>query len=303
MQAIEIVGALTFLAIVGATFLLSLRSLVRRTWVVVDRVSLVAAALGLICIAYGYFIEPYRLTTTPIEIQTSKLRINSRIRIVQLSDLHSDPKPRLEPEIPNVVAALKPDVIVFTGDSINSPDGLPVFQKLLSSLSKIAPTFVVKGNWDASFWAHLPLFEGTGAQELNGKGVRSEIRGTPIWIAGISDGNESSLASMMKSIPESEFSVLLYHRPDLPREDGANHVDLYLAGHTHGGQIALPLYGAIVTLSKFGKRYEAGLFHEQEMWLYVNRGIGMEGGVAPRVRFWSPPEISVFDLVGTASTQ
>jgi predicted MPP superfamily phosphohydrolase len=73
-------------------------------------------------------------------------------------------------------------------------------------------------------------------------------------------------------------------------------VDLYCAGHTHGGQIAVPSYGALVTLSRFGKRYEAGLYREKSTTLYVNRGIGMEGGV-PRVRFWSRPELTVIDLV------
>ena len=54
-------------------------------------------------------------------------------------------------------------------------------------------------------------------------------------------------------------------------------MDLYCAGHIHGGQIALPFYGALVTLSKYGKRFEAGLYRVGETWLYVNRGIGMEG--------------------------
>ena len=79
-------------------------------------------------------------------------------------------------------------------------------------------------------------------------------------------------------------------------EVASEHMDLYCAGHTHGGQVALPLYGALITLSKYGKRYEAGLYHEKDTWLYVNRGIGMDGGFAPRVRFWSVPELTVIDI-------
>jgi len=60
--------------------------------------------------------------------------------------------------------------------------------------------------------------------------------------------------------------------------------------------VALPVYGALVTFSKFGKKYEAGLYREGQTWLYVNRGIGMEGGGAPRFRFWSRPEITVFEI-------
>ena len=75
-------------------------------------------------------------------------------------------------------------------------------------------------------------------------------------------------------------------------------VDLQLSGHTHGGQVRLPLYGALLTLSAMGKRFEAGLYRLGEMALYVNRGLGMEGGAAPRVRFLCRPEITVFDLLG-----
>jgi predicted MPP superfamily phosphohydrolase len=62
-------------------------------------------------------------------------------------------------------------------------------------------------------------------------------------------------------------------------------------------QIQLPFYGALVTLSKFGKKYEAGMYTVNETILYVNRGIGMEGGLAPRVRFLARPEITVFDII------
>ena len=74
-------------------------------------------------------------------------------------------------------------------------------------------------------------------------------------------------------------------------------VDLFCAGHVHGGQVGLPLYGALVTLSRHGKRYEAGLYQAGPMRMYVSRGIGMEGGSAPRVRFCSRPEIAVIEAV------
>jgi predicted MPP superfamily phosphohydrolase len=75
-------------------------------------------------------------------------------------------------------------------------------------------------------------------------------------------------------------------------------VDLYLCGHTHGGQIRLPLIGALVTSSKFWKRYEMGRYVEANTTLYVSRGIGMEGMGAPRARFLCPPEIELFEIRG-----
>ena len=98
-------------------------------------------------------------------------------------------------------------------------------------------------------------------------------------------------------MPSDAVHIFAHHYPDEIYEAAKHGVDLYLAGHTHGGQVALPLYGALVTLSRYGKRFEAGLYHVGETALYVSRGIGMEGGTAPRVRFWARPEIAVIDLV------
>ena len=73
-------------------------------------------------------------------------------------------------------------------------------------------------------------------------------------------------------------------------------VDLYLCGHTHGGQIRAPLYGALATSSRWGKRYEMGLYRERGTTLYVSRGLGVEGLGAPRARFLAPPEIVLWEL-------
>jgi predicted MPP superfamily phosphohydrolase len=82
----------------------------------------------------------------------------------------------------------------------------------------------------------------------------------------------------------------------------ASKIDLYLAGHTHGGQVALPFYGALITLSKTGKKYESGLHHLSNTYMYTNRGIGMEGGKAPRVRFCARPEVTVIDISNSSDS-
>jgi predicted MPP superfamily phosphohydrolase len=98
-------------------------------------------------------------------------------------------------------------------------------------------------------------------------------------------------------LPKDKFSIFLYHYPDEIENVTPHGIDLYCAGHTHGGQIALPFYGALITLSKYGKRFEGGTYRVDNTWLNVNRGIGMEGGPAPRVRFWATPEITVIDVL------
>jgi len=102
----------------------------------------------------------------------------------------------------------------------------------------------------------------------------------------------------VEELPTGALSLFLYHfpYPDVLRETDWERVDLFCAGHTHGGQVALPFYGAIMTLSKYGKRYEAGLYRLARTWMYVNRGIGLEGGSAPRVRFCARPENTVVEI-------
>jgi predicted MPP superfamily phosphohydrolase len=246
---------------------------------------------------YGRFVEPYWLSVTHVSIASPKIPRGLRLRIAQISDTHSDPKARLEERLPGVIAAEQPDLIVFTGDAVNSPEGLPVFKALLQKLSAIAPTFLVKGNWDAAYWSQLDLYDRTGAVELNGAGRVLEFRGVKVGIAGLAAGNASNLKRALAGIPADAFSVFLYHYPDLIHEVSGLNVDLYCAGHTHGGQVALPAYGALVTFSKFGKQYESGLYREGKTSLYVNRGIGMEGGHTPRVRFWARPELTIIEVL------
>jgi predicted MPP superfamily phosphohydrolase len=262
-----------------------------------DKVILALAGTGLLCMTYGRFVEPNWLSVSHAEITSPKIPAGQRpIRVAHFSDLHSEASPRLEPKLVAAAAAERPDLIVFTGDSLNYPKALEVLRDCMRALAQIAPTFAVRGNWDTRNSSHLDLFGGTGARELNGDAVRLEIHGTPIWIAGLAFDNTAALKDTLARIPPEELSLFLYHMPDLMPEAVAEHVDLYCAGHTHGGQVALPLYGAMITLSKFGKRYESGLYHEANTWLYVNRGIGMEGGLAPRVRFWARPELTVIDI-------
>jgi len=271
-----------------------------------DKVVLALGLLGIICVIYGFFVEPYWLSVTHVELTSSKIHKNQRVRIVHISDFHCDPKPRLEEQLPSIIAAEKPDVIFFTGDAINSREGLPVFRKCLTQLAEIAPTFVVRGNWDTGYFTDANRFGGTGVTELDGEPVQLKIADNVICVAGLpapsskSEGaaKKISVHDVMHDVPENIYRVFLYHFPDFIEEMEKNKIDLYLAGHTHGGQVALPFYGALVTLSSRGKQFEAGLYQRGGTHLYVNRGIGMEGGIAPRVRFCARPEVTVIDVVG-----
>ena len=267
----------------------------RRRWY--RRIVLTLAAIGLVCMAYGRSIEPNWLEVTHVEIKSQKIPpATFPIRIVQISDTHCEAKPRLEPRLPRVIAALKPDLIFFTGDAANERAGVAVFRKLMKDLSVIAPTYAVAGNWDVEHSWGDELYGGLGITELDGKAQKVTIRGVDIWIAGAPYDQPELINPMLAAIPNGALTVLLYHTPDLVQSLPPGKVDLYCAGHTHGGQVALPFYGALVTFSRFGKKYESGLSHYGDTLIYVNRGIGMEGGPLPHVRFCSRPEVTAIDL-------
>ncbi len=100
---------------------------------------------------------------------------------------------------------------------------------------------------------------------------------------------------LTKSIPDSEYKILLAHAPDLvPWADSAG-VDLQLSGHTHGGQVKLPIIGPVFVGTKMGRYYVEGLFQYGNTTLYINRGLGT---VMLPIRFLSRPEITVIDLIG-----
>lgn len=298
----QAIPATIFVALVAFVYVHSARNLLlslicrirqveprRQSWL--SRVTLWLSLLGIPCFAYGFLVEPYWPEVVRVELRTPKLSAAQRsIRIVHISDIHSDAQPRLEDRLPMLIVEQRPDIILFSGDSTNSPDGIPIFKKLLPALARIAPTYVVRGNWD---WSD-GLFDGTGAIELSGS-IDINIGDARIWLAGTSPSRPGDIPRLLSQVPSDRFSIFLYHYPD-EIYAAVDKVDLYCAGHTHGGQVALPVYGALITLSRYGKRFESGLHQVGQTHLYVNRGVGMEGGLAPRVRFFARPEITVYEV-------
>jgi predicted MPP superfamily phosphohydrolase len=107
------------------------------------------------------------------------------------------------------------------------------------------------------------------------------------------------LEALAAETPADVARILLYHSPELMPQVAACGIDLYLCGHTHGGQVRLPLIGALLTSSKLGRQYVMGLYRRGRTHLYVSRGVGLEGLSAPRVRFLCRPEITLVTLKGS----
>jgi len=255
------------------------------------------AALGILCLLYARFVEPNWLAVERVRIVAPRLPAGARpVRLVLISDLHVEATPRLEEKLPDVIARERPDLILYAGDSLNAAEGLPRFRRCMTRLSAIAPVFAVRGNWDG--WLHVPRLEGTGVRELKGEGARLEVRGTTLWIAGIPVGSPVAPDRVLAAAPPGALRIMLCHWPEDAEAAPPGAFDLCCAGHTHGGQITLPFYGMPLAMSEADRKYQRGLYRLGPGWLYVNRGIGMEGGRGiPRVRFGSRPEVTVIDLV------
>ncbi len=253
----------------------------------------------IICLFWGYLVEPYRLHIERIQVETKKIAAGSTVRIVHLTDSHSVGRVRNEAKVTELVTSLNPDIVVFTGDVLSAPEGLPMFKEMMKPLSAQGGIFGVKGNWDEWYWNEMDLFGGTPIKELKSDHVNVTIRNQTISVIGIGFGREILLEESIEGIHEEQYKILLYHKPDEIKNARDLGIDLYLTGHTHGGQIRLPFYGAMMTLSDYGKKYESGLFREGDTTMYVSRGIGTEDDGLLRARFLCPPEITYIEIIGT----
>jgi predicted MPP superfamily phosphohydrolase len=304
----EIITLLIFLSVVAAVYILELLFFAvfainkfrkrRRTNILRTKFAIlihVLAGIGIICFLYGHFVEPYRIEVNIIPIRTDKLKQTS-FRIVQISDMHCDKKARNEKTVVELINKLEPDIIVFTGDAVNTPAVLPRFKDTMSNQKASLGKYAVYGNWETRHWSNLDYYTGTGFELLNNDTIVLNKNDETLCVCGLSGDNWKALGEMLKELSSDCFNIFLCHYPDLIEQVKDYNIDLYLCGHTHGGQVVLPFYGALITLSKSGKKYESGLYIVGNTKLYVNRGIGLETLPAPQVRFLARPEISVFDI-------
>ncbi len=260
---------------------------------------------------YATWVEPFRLTVTSLEVRSPHLQHGEPLRILHLSDIHFEGWTPREQRLLEVARALTPDLILLTGDYLNlsSVDNGPAREgarELLAQLATVAPTYAVIGSPSVDRPDVVPgIFAGLPITWLIDETTDVDIKGHSLRLIGIRCAADHRRdGERLRRLWEerrgkkqgSAFQILLYHSPDLFPLAVELGIDLHLAGHTHGGQLRLPLFGALVTSSAFWKRYEAGFYREGTSILYVSRGIGVEGKGAPRARFLAPPEVVLVTL-------
>jgi predicted MPP superfamily phosphohydrolase len=265
--------------------------------------------------AYGLLVEPFRLAISELEIPCAKLaNPKPPVRILQLSDLHIERLSRRERALLDPVQDLSPDMVVLTGDFLNTTynrddRALTDLRTFLQHVRAPSGVYGVWGTAEVDVPDFLrPVLQELGITILEDSASEVMIQGQRLWLMGINctrdlDTDGAMLRHLLNTQPPDSYSILLYHTPDLMPQAANLGVDLYLAGHTHGGQWRLPLFGALLTSSRFWKRYEAGHYRTGQTHLYVSRGLGMEGFGAPRARFLCPPELVVVTLRGLANSE
>jgi predicted MPP superfamily phosphohydrolase len=273
------------------------------------RVRIVLASVPLIlgCLLFwAFFIEPNRLVTKEESITISNWpKELSGLKIAVLSDIHAgsafidEAKLRLIVDRTN---QLQPDLIVILGDYITgngrtSRNVEPeVFAPQLKGFHAPLGVYSVLGNHD--WWYNgkrvRQALEQNGLRVLDDEVVEIQFRGATFWLVGLADlwTRPQRVEQTIARVPEGQTIIALTHNPDIfPRIPGR--VKLLLAGHTHGGQVRLPLIGTVVEASDYGERYVRGHVFEEGHDLFVTTGIGTS--IAP-VRFGVPPEIVLLTI-------
>ncbi len=293
------------LAAVALSFLAPLLS-----WWPALAINAVVQLAGTLALYRGAIVEPGRLGLTELTVRASRLPPGSSpIRILHVTDLHIERLGTREEQLLEHIRSLKPDLIVLTGDYVNisdrdNPHTHADLRQLLGQFEAPYGVYGVLGSPAVDARPIVPpLFDGLPVRLLRGEAVEVDgPGGQRLTLLGVDcthdiDYDAAALDAVIAGAPSSGPRVLLYHSPELMPQAADHGIDLYLCGHTHGGQVRLPVVGPVVTSSKLGRRYVMGHYRKGDTHLYVGRGVGFEGLGAPRVRFLCPPEITLVMLV------
>lgn len=273
----------------------------------------IGAVLLLLLVPFGVWathVAPFRLREDRATLVLAPGRsIEQPLRIGVLSDLQNIGITGYEQTAVDRLMAQKPDVILIAGDLFQGNEDqfratLPAYRELLGRLDAPGGVFLVRGDVDGE--SIVLLIEGTDIVLLDDEVTSTTVEGQRIVIGGVRLDYASPAAQRVYDDLEATTGedpvLLLSHRPDSVRELPADsRVDLTVAGHTHGGQIAIPFFGPPVTLSGVPRSVGAGGLHEiSGNAIYVSTGVGLERGRAPQIRLFTRPSFGIIEVTPSA---
>lgn len=262
-------------------------------------------------IIYGFFVEPYDVKVSKADIQVEGLPESlDGLTICHLSDTHTYRHGKLERLLEGMLSGMSADLCVITGDLLQRHSALPVLRSLVEACAPRLGAFAVVGNGDYKLEVPMPEL----AKEMKKVGIDLLLNESRILslndenllIIGVEDpyGGMDDLSRAMSDLPSSGFRLLLAHSPDIVMQIAGREIDLALCGHTHGGQIRLPIIGPLWFHCRYHLGISNGYFGAEDLsrasgnmvertQMYVSRGLA---GSIVRVRFLCPPEVALITL-------
>lgn len=250
---------------------------------------ILALLIPVLILIYSTCFEPYQLENTfhDINIGTS----GKSILVAHITDLHTEGLGTLELKLINSLYSEKPDIIFITGD-IATPGGTAKgYEDVLSKLKAPLGVYFIQGNWE--YWEPINelghILQKTRIIDLTNK--HAHIK-DDLWLVGLDDELAGSPElNVYGNIPRDKKVLSIFHSPILFKSIYKK-TNLAFAGHSHGGQVRLPLIGSLWAPDGTGK-YDSGWFQEGQAKMYVSRGLG--NSILP-IRFNCKPEIAYIKI-------
>jgi len=251
---------------------------------------------------WTFTIEPRQLVVRRITARIPDLPAALEgFTIGQLSDLHAGllvPEDRIR-RAADVAMSLRPDLIAVTGDYVwRGAGNAETCARALSVLKAPYGVYGVLGNhdyWTGDVARVTRSLTDIGVTMLINDSARLETGGTAWWLCGVDDvwSGKPDLETTSAGVPDQAFRLLLCHEPDYADTAAEHGIPLQLSGHSHGGQVRLPLLGPPI-LPYLGRKYPIGLQRAGPSTLvYTNVGVGT---IAPPLRLNCPPEVTHLTL-------
>jgi hypothetical protein len=230
----------------------------------------------------------------------------SGFTILHLSDIHADCLDGFAENICRKIQDIKADICVMTGDyrfEVYGPchDVYFNMEKILSATNTRYGVVAVLGNHD--FYEEALEFERMGVKMLINESHEIRHANDSIWLVGLDDPHYygcDDLEGALTDVPKDAFKILLVHTPEIIPEAANNNIDLYLCGHTHGGQICLPFSIPILVNANCPRKYTKGTWQYQDLQGYTSAGAGSS---CVAVRFNCRPEIGLIELIDAGNSK